>query len=123
MNNDEKLSNCDCSEEKGCCCGHDHDAEDNCECGCMEDDEALVVDLEDENGNVVSCEVVDQFQYKDKPYVLVQNPDDGAFYLFKISGEEENEELVIPDDDEFEEVSAYYEELIKKEIDKKGVVA
>lgn len=117
MDNDKKLNSCDCGEEKKCCCGHDHDAEDEdtCQCGCMEDDEALVVDLEDENGNVVSCEVVDQFQYKEGQYVLVQNPDDGAFYLFKISGKEGEEELIVPDDDEFEEVSAYYDELIKKD--------
>ncbi|QAA35248.1 DUF1292 domain-containing protein [Clostridium manihotivorum] len=87
---------CGC-EDEGCGCGHDHDHE----------HESFVVDLEDENGNVVSCEVIDAFEYKEKEYVLVQNPNDGSVYLFKSEGEEG--ELAIPDDEEFEEVTKYYE--------------
>ncbi|WP_027625857.1 DUF1292 domain-containing protein [Clostridium lundense] len=102
----EKLYNCGCEgescESEGCGCGcegHDHEHG------------ALVVDLEDENGNVVTCEVVDGFEYKDNEYVLVQNPQDGSVYLFKVIGDEENSELVIPEDEEFEEVSSYYQTL------------
>lgn len=102
----------------GCGCGeHEHEHEhEGCGCGCGEHDhEALIVDLEDENGNVVQCEVVDGFEYKDTNYVLVENPEDGSVYLFKVVGEEDNEELVIPDDEEFEEVSAYYDSLEDEE--------
>lgn len=98
----------------GCGCGSDHENEhEGCGCGCGDDHghEALMVDLEDENGNTVACEVVDGFEYKDNEYALVQNPEDGSVYLFKIVGEGEEGELVIPEDEEFDEVSAYYQSL------------
>lgn len=100
----EKLQECDCEEHDGC----------GCDCGCG-NDEALIVDLEDENGNTVPCEVVDGFTYNEQEYVLVQNPEDEAVYLFKVVGEGDQGELVIPDDEEFEKVSAYYESLLEKE--------
>lgn len=97
----EKMHGCGCGDE-GCNCGeHEH--------------EAMVVELEDENGNVVSCEVVDGFEYKDNEYALVQNPEDGSVYLFKVVGEGEEGELVVPDDEEFDEATAYYESLIEDE--------
>ncbi|MGH4050336.1 MAG: DUF1292 domain-containing protein [Clostridium sp.] len=103
-------------ENQGCGCGgHDEESE-GCGCGCGESEgEALTVDLEDENGNVVPCEIVDGFTYKDNEYALVQNPEDDSIYLFKVIGDEETGELVIPEDEEFAEVTAYYEELIKDE--------
>jgi len=121
MNEDKKTS-CGCGghehENEGCGCGghdHEHDHEDcGCGCGCGEG-EALTVDLEDENGNVIPCEIVDGFTYKDNEYALVQNPEDDSIYLFKVVGDEETGELVIPEDEEFEEVTAYYEEMIKNE--------
>lgn len=94
--------NCGC-EDSSCGCG-------DSDCGCG-DHEAIMVDLEDENGNIVPCEVVDGFQYKENDYAIVQNPENKSIYLFKIVGEGDEGELVIPDDDEFEEVSAYYDEL------------
>jgi len=133
MNEDKKAS-CGCGEHdhenegcgcgghehdemsQGCGCGeHEHDGENKgCDCGCGEG-EALTVDLEDENGNVVPCEIVDGFTYKENEYALVQNPEDDSIYLFKVIGDDETGELVIPEDEEFAEVTAYYEELIKDE--------
>ena len=128
MNEDKKISCCNGEENEGCGCGtnnqenegcgcggHDHEHEDEgCGCGCGEG-EALTVDLEDENGNVVPCEIVDGFTYKDNEYALVQNPEDDSIYLFKVIGDEETGELIIPEDEEFAEVTAYYEEMIKEE--------
>ena len=107
---DENVKGCGCSdsgcEDDGCGCG----------CGCSDaEHEGLIVDLEDEDGNVVPCEIVDGFDYKDNEYAIVQNPQNGSVYLFKVVGEGDEGELVIPDDDEFNEVSAYYEELIESE--------
>ncbi|MEA4826392.1 DUF1292 domain-containing protein [Clostridium sp. JNZ J1-5] len=110
----EKLHHCGC-EDEGCGCHdheHEHDHEGSCGCGCHEE-ESLIVELEDENGNVVPCEVVDGFEYKDNEYALVQNPEDGSVYLFKVVGEGDNAELVVPDDAEFEEVTAYYDTLVE----------
>ncbi|MBK5240365.1 DUF1292 domain-containing protein [Clostridium sp.] len=105
---------CGSNENDGCGCGgHEHDDED-CGCGCGEG-EALTVDLEDENGNVIPCEVVDGFTYKDNEFALVQNPEDDSIYLFKVVGDAETGELVIPEDEEFAEVTAYYEKMIKEE--------
>ncbi|MCY6370443.1 DUF1292 domain-containing protein [Clostridium ganghwense] len=102
----EKLHDCGCEEESSCGCG----------CGCGEHEhEALRVELEDENGNTVPCEVVDGFEYKDNEYALVQNPEDGSVYLFKVIGEGDEGELVVPDDEEFKEVTAYYESLLENE--------
>ncbi|KGM97025.1 hypothetical protein Z968_04790 [Clostridium novyi A str. 4552] len=101
---------------EGCACGgHDHDHEEcGCGCGCHEH-ESLMVELEDENGNVVPCEVIDGFEYKENEYALVQNPEDNSVYLFKVVGEGEDGELVVPDDKEFNEVTAYYETLLENE--------
>ena len=109
----------DSQENEGCGCGgHEHDESDDCGCGsgcgCGEG-EAMTVDLEDENGNVVPCEIVDGFTYKDNEYALVQNPEDDSIYLFKVIGDEETGELIIPEDEEFAEVTKYYEEMIKEE--------
>ncbi|QGU95041.1 DUF1292 domain-containing protein [Clostridium bovifaecis] len=110
----EKLHDCGC-EDEGCGCGT---TEESCGCGCGCDDhnhEGLIVELEDENGNVVPCEVVDGFEYKDNEYALVQNPEDGSVYLFKVVGEGEDGELVVPEDEEFNEATAYYESLLENE--------
>jgi hypothetical protein len=122
--NEEKNTSC-CGDNDGCGCGSEHDHEnegcgcgghedDGCGCGCGEG-EALTVDLEDENGNVVPCEIVDGFTYKDNEFALVQNPEDDSIYLFKVIGDEETGELIIPEDEEFAEVTKYYEEMIKNE--------
>lgn len=105
----EKLHECNC----GCECDHEHNHEhEGCDCGCGND--ALMVELEDESGNLVSCEVVDGFEYKGNEYALVEHPE-GDVFLFKVVGEGETGELVIPDDSEFEEVSQYYETLLENE--------
>lgn len=113
--NEENLNghNCNCDDEvETCNCGESEMVHD-CGCGCDDcgDHEALIVDLEDENGKVVPCEVVDGFEFKGNEYAIVQNPQNKSVYLFKVEGEGEAGELVIPEEGEFEEVSAYYEQL------------
>ena len=52
---------------EGCGCGHDHDSHgcgDNCGCG-EHEHEHFVVDLEDDNGNVISCPIVDAFEFEE----------------------------------------------------------
>ena len=102
-------------EEKheGCGCGghghdHGHDHHEGCGCG-DEHVEHFVVDLEDEEGNTITCDVIDAFEYKDEEYVLVQHPDESV-YLFKSQGEEG--ELVLPSEEEFDEVVKFYEENV-----------
>lgn len=95
-----------------CGCGHDHEHQHEgcgCGCGCGHDhEEALVIDLEDENGNVVSCPVIDSFEYEGNEYLLTQNPEDESVYMFKLV----NEELVVPEEEEFDKVAKYYNEVL-----------
>ncbi|MDR5586559.1 MULTISPECIES: DUF1292 domain-containing protein [Clostridium] len=117
---DKDLEKCGCGEHDTCGCGgHDHDHEgcgcgdhdhEGCGCGCGEE-ESFVVDLEDDNGNVVSCPIVDAFEVEGKEYVLAENAEDGSMYLFRVDGEE----LVVPDEEEFDRVSAYYQESVGSE--------
>lgn len=109
---------CGCGSEKeekheGCGCGghgHDHGHDHHEGCGCGDEHlEHFVVDLEDEEGNTITCDVIDAFEYKDEEYVLVQHPDESV-YLFKSQGEEG--ELVLPSEEEFDEVVKYYEENV-----------
>ncbi len=97
-------------DHEGCCGGHNHEGED-CGCGCGEH-ESMFVELEDENGNVTQCEVVDGFLFEEKEFALVQNPDDGSIYLFKVVGDDEVGELVVPEDEEYDAAKAYYEQNI-----------
>jgi len=118
-NEDKKETGC-CGghshdSHEGCCGGHDHDHEhEECGCGCGEH-EAMFVELEDEEGNVTQCEIVDGFLFKENEYALVQNPDDGSIYLFKVVGDDEVGELVVPEDEEYDAAKAYYEELLANE--------
>ena len=98
---------------EGCGCGHDHDHDshgcgENCGCG-EHEHEHFVVDLEDDNGNIISCTIVDAFEYEEAEYVLAQNPEDDSVYLFKSL---ENGELTVPEEAEFDKVSKYYEEVL-----------
>ena len=93
--------------EELCGCGHDHDEHG---CGC-EEHESFVIDLEDDNGNVISCPIIDAFEFEEKEYVLAQSPEDDSVYLFRADGEE----LVVPEEEEFDRVATYYnDELVEK---------
>ena len=63
--------NCGCGSEKeekheGCGCGghgHDHGHDHHEGCGCGDEHlEHYVVDLEDEEGNTITCDVIDAFE-------------------------------------------------------------
>ena len=118
---DKDLEKCGCNgEEESCGCGgHDHDDHEccgghdhECECGCHDENESFVIDLEDEDGNLITCPVIDEFEYEENVYYLAQNPNEDSVYLFRLDGEE----LVVPDEEEFDKVSAYYEnELVGEE--------
>lgn len=101
---------------EGCGCGHDHNQDshgcgDNCGCG-EHEHEHFVVDLEDDNGNVISCPIVDAFEFEENEYVLAQNPDDESVYLFRST---EEGELIVPEEDEFDKVTEYYTNVLANE--------
>ena len=119
MSDETKNCGCGCGHDhdnelkhEGCGCGHDHEGHDGCGCGCGEHEhESFVIDLEDENGNVISCPIIDAFEFEENEYVLAQNQEDGSVYMFKSVGEE----LVVPEEEEFDRVATYYnDELVEK---------
>ena len=101
---------------EGCGCGHDHDHDshgcgENCGCG-EHEHEHFVVDLEDDNGNVLSCPIVDAFEFEENEYVLAQNPEDESVYLFRST---EEGELIVPEEAEFDKVKEYYTNVLAED--------
>lgn len=112
MDKEKNLCN---EEEKDCGCGHEHnhDHEHGEDCGCGEDHhEHFVVDLEDDNGNVISCAIIDAFEFEENEYILAQDPTEESVYLFRSN---EAGELEIPEEEEFDRVSKFYSEDLDKE--------
>ena len=109
--NDECGCGHDHNENNECGCGHEHGHDhDDCDCGCGEE-ESFVIDLENENGEVISCPIIDAFEFEENEYILAQSPEDDSVYMFKSVGEE----LVVPDEEEFDRVSTYYNEELVEE--------
>ena len=111
---DNELNKCGCGENCGCDHDHDHNHEGCGEgCGCGEHEhEHMVVDLEDDNGNVISCPIIDAFEYEGEEYVLAQDPEGDSIYLFRAT---ESGELVVPDEAEFDKVADYYSNVLSDE--------
>ena len=114
-----KEHNCGCGcgnnedkelKQEGCGCGHNHVGLVGCGCG-EHEHESFVIDLEDENGNVVSCPIIDAFEFEGNEYVLAQNTEDDSVYMFKSVGEE----LVVPEEAEFDRVAEYYNNELVEE--------
>ena len=74
--------------------------------------EHFVVDLEDDNGNVISCPIVDAFEFEENEYVLAQNPEDESVYLFRST---EEGELIVPEEAEFDKVTEYYTNVLAED--------
>ena len=113
----EDKNKCGCGDS--CGCGHDHGHEHDHGCGCGDscgcgehEHEHFVVDLEDDNGNVISCPIVDAFEFEEAEYILAQNPEDDSVYLFRST---EEGELIVPEEDEFDKVAAYYSDVLANE--------
>lgn len=107
----DEENSCGChTEGHDCGCNHDHN-EGGCGCG-EHEHEHFVVDLEDDNGNVISCPIVDAFEYEENEYILAQNPTEDSFYLFRST---ESGELIVPDEAEFDKVAKYYSEELANE--------
>ena len=99
------------NKHEGCGCGHNHEEHgcgDNCGCG-EHEHEHFDVDLEDDNGNVLSCPIVDAFEFEENEYVLAQNPEDESVYLFRST---EEGELIVPEEAEFDKVTEYYTNVL-----------
>ena len=81
-------------------CNHDHD---------HEHEHGVTVMMENEAGTSEEYPVVDEFEYNDSVYVLVENPD-GTVTPLRSVGEEGDLEFLT--EDEFNEVAAAYNEFM-----------
>ena len=84
----------------------------------IENDEQMTVDVELDNGNVVTCAIIIVLTVNNKDYIVLlpldkngQNNDGNVwFYEFIYKGEDEDPELgYISDDDEYEAVSEAFD--------------
>ena len=90
--------------EVNCNC-EDHDHEHNHDC--CEIDE---IELVDEEGNVVTFQLEEWFEYNDKIYAFLIDNEEEAL-LFESIEEDGEYSFITPSEEEFDEVKAYYEEL------------
>ena len=111
MSNEFNEEHKSCGDNCGCGDVHEHEGECGEDCGCDEH-ENFVVDLENEDGSVLSCSIIDAFQFEENEYILAQHPEEDSIYLFRST---ESGELEVPDEAEFDRVSAYYSELADEE--------
>lgn len=92
-----KEINCNCEE-------HDHDHLHDLDC--CEIDE---IELVDEEGNVITFQLEEWFEYKDKIYAVLVDGEEAL--LFESIEEDGEYSFITPSEEEFDEVKAYYEEL------------
>ncbi len=93
----------------------------------MEDNnyEAEIVTLTDEDGNEIDFEIIGQHEMNGELYVALlpaeEEEKDGSqweYTVLKLAKDGDEEMLVtIDDDDEFEAVAAYFDDLFSSEID------
>ncbi|MGL5417198.1 MAG: DUF1292 domain-containing protein [Clostridium sp.] len=109
---DGENEGCGCKSGEGCgCSGHEHEHTHGEGCGCGEHEhehESFVVDLVDDEGKEISCPIIDAFEFEGNEYVLAQNPEDDSVFMFRA----EDEELVVPEEEEFDRVAKYYNESL-----------
>lgn len=77
--------------------------------------DTIEIEIEDVDGRMIPCEIVDGFLFKSNEYALVKNKENNTIYLFKVIGDDEEAELVIPEEAEFKEATDYYEKLVEEE--------
>lgn len=94
----------------------DCNCEDNCNCG--EDTDQITLTLDD--GSEILCDVIAIFPCNDKEYIAllpVNAEEDSDVFLYQfIQGTDDEVELInIEDDDEFEQVTDAFDELLDTE--------
>ena len=87
----------------------------------MAEEENNIIEITDEEGKVIQCELYDIIEFEGQHYALLVEADadeDAELVLMKYT-EEDGESYfeTIDDDDEFEKVSAYVETLDEEDIE------
>lgn len=105
-NLEKKCNNKDCVCDDNCICGEEH-----CDCGCNND--PLVIEMEDVNGEKVKVQIVGTFDDNDKSYAIVNDLDNEEnSYIFEVQSTEQGDMLVsIDDEKEFDRLCSVVERL------------
>lgn len=78
-----------------------------------------IIWLMDENGNQEAFEIIATLTVKERDYAILFSleEEDDAAYIFRIDRDENEEDVLVPieDDNEFKIVQEEYERLIKEE--------
>lgn len=110
------------NQEGQCCGNHDHKHDEGCGCDHHHGEEGQgeeiledsahtpMVIIENEDGTSEEYPIVDEFEYDDRIYVLVENADGTVTPLR--ANDDENGELEFLSEEEFEEVSEAYNEFM-----------
>lgn len=89
---------------------NNHVYDENCQHN-HEEFEIQRVELIDEEGNATVYMIDEWFDYNEKIYAVLVADDEEEGILFRIEEEGEETNFITPDEDEFEAVSNYYQEL------------
>ena len=83
-----------------------------------------IIEITDEDGNVIKCELYDIVEVEGKQYAVLAeagaNEDETELVLMRMVENGDSDEVffeTIDDDDEFEKVQEYIESLAEEEID------
>ena len=90
--------------------------------------EREIYTLKDENGEEFEFEVIGHYEHEGEHYVALifaedeesDEPADLEYTILKLEGAEDDEDqsfVTVDDDDEFEAVAAYFDDLFSQEID------
>ncbi len=102
---EKEINNCECEDKEKC--------NENCNCGCEEN--PLIIEMEDIDGEKVKVEVVGTFDDQGKSYAIVNDLDNtDNSYIFEVQTKDDNDILVsIDDEKEFDRLCKVVEELTK----------
>lgn len=94
--------------DHGCGCGHDHD---------HEHEHQHTVTLELETGEELECPIIDIFEVEGKEYIALLHPEEEIAMLYGFMDYEDGsiELTEIESDDEYEKVSAVFNQLFDEE--------
>ncbi|MEG0805059.1 MAG: DUF1292 domain-containing protein [Lachnospiraceae bacterium] len=90
-----------------------------------ETDEDIVVTLELDDGSEVECEIITIFDFKEKSYIVLipiteedeDEDSESEIFIYSYAEDEEGNPVLtnIEDDDEYEQVTEHFDELLDEE--------
>ena len=84
-------------------------------------DNPLIIELEDEDGNTVNAEIIGTFEDGGMTYAIANDLNEDSSYIFLVNHTPQGDELVsVVDEEEFNRLAGVIDKLIEKERDDFG---